>query len=177
MALLTIGMLGLMSAEIGAKKADGQGLKVSQASEIAQRTIHSLELLDWNDVRLSDTTADNNGDIVDSAELFAKETVSTTADHQLELPGATLAYADALRPLAGFAANDTLDYNGDGTPDFDVYWNIADCALDNNWQFDCDTPAMVSVKRVGVVVRFRHSGRWLRVSSQTAIFNPSNLGE
>ncbi|MGI5860648.1 MAG: hypothetical protein ACOX6T_01175 [Myxococcales bacterium] len=58
----------------------------------------------------------------------------------------------------------------------DVYWNIADCTLSANWQFDC-TAANSTVKRIGVVVRFFQGGRWYRVGVQSALYDPSNIGE
>lgn len=176
MALITVGLLGLMGAEIAARRADGQGLRVSQASALAQRVLHSLEVLDWNDPRLADTLDPNDADIADTEGLFGKETVTAVADHQLQVPGVTTAVnANALQTLAGFAASDTLDYNGDGDPDFAVYWNVADCALSASWQFDCGA-ATPTVKRIGVIVRFHQGGRWYRVGAQTAVFDPSNMG-
>ena len=176
MALISVGLLGLMGAEIAARRADGQGLRVSQASALAQRVLHSLEVLDWSDARLADTLDTNNADVADTADLFGKETVTAVADHQLQLPGVTTPVnANALRTLAGFAAGDTLDYNGDGDPDFAVYWNVANCALSSTWQFDCGA-ATPTVKRIGVVVRFHQGGRWYRVGAQTAVFDPSNMG-
>lgn len=182
MALLSVALIGLMGSHVVAARADGQALRITQASELAQRVGNSLQVMRWSDVTLSDQDQCNNTDVDDTAEILVEDFPDCQPDRQLN-PGGALGFsavARDLRALPGFSASDALDYNGDGHPDFEVFWNVANCRVSQTWTFDCVDKANLDAnyKRVGVIVRWRRpDGGWYRVTSSFQRHNPNILGE
>jgi len=139
MAILSVGILGLVGMQVVSIRANRQGGKMSQALFLAESEVDVLMACNWADTRLVDSNSGNNPGAGVSFPVLNYTVVDPTS------------YAD------DYDAN-TLDQSGVstgvsialGTTGFQRFWQIAD------EEANSELPGP-DVKRINVVVRFKDS--------------------
>ena len=139
MAILSIGILGLVGMQITSIRANRQGSKMSQALFLAESQVDVLMDYPYNDTRLVDTNSGNNPGLGAPFPMMSQYLIDPTgvADdfdvNTLDQFGVSTGVPIAL-----------------GTSGFQRYWQIAD------EEANADLPGP-DVKRINVVVRFKDS--------------------
>jgi type IV pilus modification protein PilV len=139
MAILSIGILGLVGMQITAIRANRQGSKMSQALFLAESKADLLLSYSFTDTRLTDTNSGNNPGAGVAFPMLDHATIDPTS-------------------VADDLDLSTLDQFGNptgvsialGTSGFQRFWQIAD--EDSNTELPGP-----DVKRINVVVRFKDS--------------------
>jgi len=146
MAVFGIGMIGMARMYLVASGSSSYAVRVDRGTSVANDLMSYLVRLPYNTPILVDTDAGNNTDLMDTAGTFNLNTLPATAYDfdETAIPDAILNPAapdPCLAPgsdrvgcfFQGYIAaagagttRPTLDFNGDGNPDMERYWIVAD---------------------------------------------------
>lgn len=153
MAVLLIGATGMMAMNGQAVRLNADGRRMTRAVAIAEDMVAQLELWDYTDPRLANTTTANDADYGDSTFAFEGAPGSFAADH-----------AEADLTMGG------ADWNGLPTADlaagqFERYWNVAE--ID-----DANGNGVPDARRIAVIVRWPQGGGYRRIVLYLAKANP-----
>lgn len=181
MVVIMVGILGLYSGFRVTVQANAKGRKISQATEVASAVAHSLAVAAWDSNALKNSATGNDADVADRARAYEQPgTPSPVADHKLALSGVGASGATDLQTLAAFDSTEKLDFDGNGQPDFEVYWNISNCTVDSTTTPWTVTPgatqANTVLKRIGIIVRWKENEAWNEIAVETNRATSSSMG-
>lgn len=119
MAVLAIAAAGIMGLGVQGRRQVGMAAHVTRASALGQDLLQQIELWHYDDPRLANANAANDGDVYDTARTC--QTAAPNVDHgeaDLTLGGATWAGAAAVGGYQRFwNVAPGGDANGNGRPD------------------------------------------------------------
>jgi hypothetical protein len=143
-----VGMLGLHST---GQKMNGDALRMTRATAIAQDLLNQISLWSYTDPRLANTNAANDADVGDTA--FAFESDPPPFDHgEVDLG-------------AGWTGIPTADIQAGG---YQRYWNVASLATD-----DTNANGVPDAMRIAVIVRWPWGSGWRRIVLMAVKANPA----
>lgn len=169
MALLTIGIMGMMSLNTTGQRINADARQMTRATAIAQDLLGQIMLWDYDDARLA-AGATGGADIADDAHAFEGEGPTydhsdgelwTKVDAETDLQS-RIDQAKALDPDADVSGYTAQDVNFYGIPNADVlghyqrYWNVS-------YEDDSNDNGIWDGVRIAVIVRWKQSGSWRRV--------------
>ena len=155
LTVLTIGLTGTMASVVYASGSLARSVHVGEATMLAQSLASALASVPYtaqlagNASPFADTNAGNNGDIADSALLYAGSSVptgSSAPDH-------------AESELAGSSLNAMVTPLPTGGTTYERYWNIAPQPSGNGVVY-------------AVIVRWKEGGVYLRTTVVGTRFQP-----
>ena len=155
LTVLTIGLTGAMASVVYASGSLARSVHVGEATMLAQSLASALASVPYtaqlagNASPFADTNAGNNGDIADSALLYAGSSVptgSSAPDH-------------AESELAGSSLNAMVTPLPTGGTTYERYWNIAPQPSGNGVVY-------------AVIVRWKEGGVYLRTTVVGTRFQP-----
>jgi len=152
MAILVVGATGMVAMSRQGIRLNADGRRMTRAVSIAEDMASQVELWEYADPRLANTSSGNDADYADSAGVF-ETSATVAADHGegdlaaggtewLGLPTAAVAQAG-----------------------FQRYWNVAEVD-------DTNANGRPDGKRIAVIVRWQQGSGWRRVVLHVAKQNP-----
>lgn len=151
-AVMLIGAVGMLGLHGQGQKMNGDALRMTRATAIAQDLLNQIALWPYGDARLSNANVSNDADVGDTT--FAFEAAGTPpADH---------AEADLGPGWLGIPAAD-LQAGG-----YERYWNVATLASD-----DTNVNGVPDAMRIAVIVRWPWGAGWRRIVLVAVKANPA----
>jgi len=151
-AVLAIGILGLLAAQVIAAKQNGMAARQTRASALAQDAAAAIKRWPYDDARIANVPG-NDGAILEGGRIAA---APDPADFELDLNEAPGAYAP---PVAA----DAIDYNDDGDPDFQRLVHVEPFMVDG-----AQNGLVVSV-----IVAYREELGWRQVVMRQSKYDPA----
>jgi Tfp pilus assembly protein PilV len=155
MGVLMVGAAGLVGMHKQSTFFVGDSRRTTRASSFAQDLAAQVELWDYADPRLANSSTGNDADLGDSADTLASDVPSVTPDHgeeDLTLGGTT---------WTGLP-EDLLRAN-----QMERYWNVASGG-------DTNGNGIEDSKQVAVMVRWRAGGSWRKTVFMVTKVNGSD---
>ncbi len=156
MGVLMIGASGLVGLQRQSNFLMGDSRRTTRASMFAQDLVNQIELWDYDDPRLANTSATNDASVGDADEAMAftaDPVASGLADH-----GET----DLAANWAGLP-KELLEAN-----QMERFWNVADGA-------DANGNGVPDAKRIAVVIRWPAGGTWRRTVFMVTKINTADM--
>jgi Tfp pilus assembly protein PilV len=156
MGVLMIGAAGLVGLQRQSMFFMGDSRRTTRASMFAQDLVNQIELWDYDDPRLANSSSSNDSDVGDAAENMA-----TTAD--------PVASGLADHGEADLAANwpglskELLEAN-----QMERYWNVADGG-------DANGNGIPDCKRIAVIIRWSAGASWRRTVFMVTKINTADV--
>jgi hypothetical protein len=154
MAILMIGASGLAATNHQSALVLGDSQRLTRATVVARDLISQIETWDFDDPRLSNADASNDGDIGDSAAQFMA----------LAAPPADHGEGD----LAGGGGWNGLPSSYVTDAGMERYFNIA-------YVDDANGNGVWDAVRIAVIVRWPQGGAWRRVVFPFVKSNPADV--
>lgn len=152
MAIMLIGATGMVAMSRQGVRLNGDGRRMMRATTIAEDLANQIELWEYADPRLANTSASNDADYADSAGAFETQ-ATVSADHgedDLQAGGAEWMGL----PRA------TVEQGG-----YQRYWNVAE-------PDDTNGNGKPDGKRIAVIVRWPQGSGFRRIVLHVAKQNP-----
>jgi hypothetical protein len=130
---------------------NGDALRMTRATAIAQDLLNQISTWPYNDARLANANTANDADVGDTA--FAFEGATPPFDHGEADLG------------AGWLGIPTADLQGGG---YERYWNVATLASD-----DTNGNGVPDAMRIAVIVRWPWGNGWRRIVLMAVKANPA----
>ena len=156
MGVLMIGAAGLVGLQRQSNFFMGDSRRTTRASMFAQDLVNQIELWDYDDPRLANTSTTNDASVgdADEAMAFTADPVAAgLADH---------GEADLVANWAGLA-KELLDAN-----QMQRFWNVADGP-------DANGNGIPDSKRIAVVIRWPAGSSWRRTVFMVTKINTADM--
>lgn len=163
--IFLIGVTGIMQMQLISRRSTTMARKLEQATGLAQDLVANTALWPYGDPRLVPiaTVASVTDAQVQARALDTHAATVSSAANKAQY--GELASTNALNPSAlktGTSPYDGLsaDVDGDGTPDFERYWNV--------FGLDSDGDGVLEGKLIVVIVRWKEGSLGYRRISEVA---------
>lgn len=156
MAVLTIGLLGLLAAQVTAANQNGAAVRKARAVAVAQDVLSCVRRWQYTDARIANGVS--NDDVIVATGGLSGALDESTVDVTLNVDPAASNTVDPPLSLV------ELDYNRDGAPDYRRYILTSDLK---------DRENTVIGRTIRVVVTWTDAGRWQAVTMATAKYDPT----
>jgi len=156
MGVLMIGAAGLVGLQRQANFFMGDSRRTTRASMFAQDLVNQIELWDYDDPRLANSSSSNDNDVGDATQAlaFSADPVADgLADH---------GEADLATNWAGLT-RELLDAN-----QMQRFWNVADGA-------DANGNGVPDFKRIAVIIRWSAGASWRRTVFMVTKINTADM--
>lgn len=160
MAIVMFGAAGVVALQRTSNAMNGEARRATRATAFATDLLNQLQLLDYDDPRLANTSVTNDGVVGDPDGQFlsVEDPISAgIADHSDQVS------ADALDVNANSVDEGFVRDNG-----LERYWNVSILA-------DSNGNAVEDGKLLSVIVRWRQGGGWRRQVFMASRKNPADF--
>ena len=146
MGVMLIGGLGLLSLNAQGQKMNGDALRMTRATAIAQDLASQISLWDYGDARLANASTTNDADVGDAAFAF-EQPGAPPADH---------GEADLTLGGAAWLVIPSADVQAGG---YERYWNVGfPAGAAGGFADDSNANGVPDAMRIAVVVRWPTGG-------------------
>lgn len=153
MSIMLIGAMGMVATSKQGLRMNGDGRRMTRAVTIAQDLASQVELWEYADPRLANTSASNDPDYGDAAFAFEAATGTPAADHgEADLTAGGTEFEGL--PAASLQAGQ-----------YERYWNVAEVD-------DANGNGNPDGKRIAVIVRWPQGAGFRRIVLHLAKSNP-----
>lgn len=159
MGVMLIGGLGLLSLNAQGQKMNGDALRTTRATAIAQDLLSQISLWDYADARLANANTANDADLGDSQFAF-EQAGAPPADH---------GEADLALGGAAWLGIPSADLQGTG---YERYWNVGFPSSGGVLADDSNGNGVPDAMRIAVVVRWPSGTGFRRVVLLAVKANP-----
>lgn len=153
MAVMLIGAAGVAGLNTMGMRLDGDGRRITRATEIAEDLAAQIALWRFDDPRLANNLESNDANIGDvDFDLEKRETITGAGLVDHSEPDLLLA------PWYGISADDVA------AAGYERHWNVSNKdPADPNARLDANGNEVDDARRIAVIVRYRNEVGWRRV--------------
>lgn len=145
MGVMLIGGLGMLALNAQGQKMNGDAVRMTRATAIAQDLLSQISLWDYGDARLADADTTNDADVGDAAFAF-EQPGAPPADH---------GEADLILGGAAWLGIPAADVQAGG---YERYWNVGFPTAGGALLDDSNGNGIPDAMRIAVVVRWPTGG-------------------